>query len=82
VEYQTNTSCFDAVVFMDHGLAIVDCAEQSKNSSNFVSIQNKFIYVDIVAGVVKKEVHNEMYESFSWITRRKFARYHDPSSGY
>jgi hypothetical protein len=67
---------------MDHGLAIVDCAEQSRNSSNFVGIRNKFIYVDLTSGAIKKVVYNEMFESFTWISRRKFSRYHDPHTGY
>jgi hypothetical protein len=82
VEYQANTYCFDAVVYLDHGLAIVDCAEQSRNSSNFLGVKNKFIYLDLVTGGVRKEVYNELYESFSWVSRRKFSRYHDPHTGY
>lgn len=67
---------------MDHGLAIVDCVKQSGNSSNFIGAQNKFIYIDLATGNVKKTVMNEMYVPFTWISKRSFRRYHDPHTGY
>lgn len=42
VEYQENTTCFDAALFMDQGYAIVDCIEQINGTW-----QNKFIYVNL-----------------------------------
>jgi len=62
VEYQADTYCFDAALFLDQGLAIVDCAEQSRNSSNPIGVKNKFIYVDVASGGIRKVVYNELYE--------------------
>jgi hypothetical protein len=56
VEYEADTYCFDAALFMDHGLAIVDCTDQSQNSSNNTGIRNRFIYVDLVTGGIRKTV--------------------------
>lgn len=82
VLYEPNTVCFDAAVFMDSGIAIIDCAEISGKSSNFVGIKNKFVYINIATDAKEKVVYNDMYESFTSITRRKFTRYHDPHTGY
>lgn len=83
VLYEPRTVCYDAAVFMDKGIAIVDCTEFSGgNSSNIVGLKNKFVYVDLASESIKKVAYNEMYESFTNITRRKFSRYHDMHTGY
>jgi hypothetical protein len=47
-----------------------------------LKFRNKFIYLDLAKRTVLKEVPNEMFITFSNITKRKFTRYHDPQTGY
>lgn len=82
VEYSSNTRCFDAVVFREQHLAIVDCVVFSTNSVGLVGLRNQFIYVDLNTRQPTKHVNNEMYVSFMNITARRMTRFHDDHTGY
>lgn len=49
-----NVVCFDAALFMDHGLAIVDCAVTG--TSVFSSYKNVFYVIDLTDHSLKKVV--------------------------
>lgn len=74
-----NIVCFDAALFMDHGLAIVDCAKTG--SSIFSKYTNLFYVIDLTDHSVKKIIPNDLYISFSSITRRKLMKFSHPEAG-
>lgn len=49
-----DVSCFDAALFLDHGLAIVDCAK--KTGTLFNSYRNYWYIIDLTTHVLKKVV--------------------------
>jgi hypothetical protein len=73
VEFSKDTRCFDAAVFLDHGVAVVDCVVSNSSELGFGSLQNKFIYIDLTKRQVSKSVNNEMYVSFTnWYMLRSY----------
>jgi hypothetical protein len=82
VEFSKDTRCFDAAVFLDHGVAVVDCVVSNSSELGFGSLQNKFIYIDLTKRQVSKSVNNEMYVSFTNMTKRRVTRFHDPGTGH
>lgn len=82
VEFAAATKCFDAVVFPDHGVAIVDCISIGSSDPGFVGLRNKFIYIDLASRQPVRTVENEMYVAFANITARRMTRFTDPRTGY
>jgi hypothetical protein len=68
--------CFDAALFLDHGLAVVDCAK--KSGSIISSYRNYFYIIDLTNHSLKKLVENDLYVSFREITRRKLMKFSHP----
>ena len=58
VENNTNTTCYDAVVFMDKGIIIVDCAVHTSKDSHGYSYHNLFYYFKISDGSFIKSIEN------------------------
>ena len=71
--------CFDAALFLEHGLAIVDCAKTG--GKVFSSYTNYFYIVDLTDHTIKKKIQNEIFASFSEITRRKLLKFHHVEAG-
>ena len=69
VENNTNTTCYDAVVFMEKGIIMVDCAVHlSKKDDREYSYENYFYYFKISDGSpIGKPIKNEMYIPFEKI---------------
>ncbi len=68
--------CFDAALFLDQGLAIVDCAK--KGTSIFTTYKNYFYFIDLTNHSVKKIIQNDLYVGFKSITKRKMMKFTHP----
>ncbi len=71
--------CFDAALFLDHGLAVVDCAK--KTGSLFNSYRNYFYIIDLTTHTLKKVVENDLFVSYRSITKRKMLKFSHPEAG-
>lgn len=71
--------CFDAALFLDHGLAIVDCAK--KTGSLFNPYRNYFYIIDLTTHTLKKVIENDLFVSFKSITKRKMMKFSHPEAG-
>jgi hypothetical protein len=71
--------CFDAALFLEHGLAIVDCAKT--RGTAFTTYNNLFYIIDLTDHSLKKIVPNDMYIGFTSITKRKFMKFSHPDAG-
>lgn len=71
-----DVACFDAALFLDHGLAVVDCAKPSGRL--FSTYRNYFYIIDLTTHTVKKIVENDLFVSFSKITKRKMMKFSHP----
>jgi len=76
VTSDNQTYCYDAALFLEHGLAIVDCAKKSK--SFFASHDNIFIVVDLVNGKELNRIPNDLFIPFSQINRRSLLKFSHP----
>lgn len=71
VESDPNTVCFDAIWLRAAGLIMVDCVKKG----NF-ALQNIFLYLNATSQqVIPKQVENEMWLTFTSITRRRIFHY-------
>ena len=68
--------CFDAALFLDQGMAIVDCAR--KGGSLFSTYKNLFYFIDLTNHSVKKIIENDLYVGFRSITKRKMMKFTHP----
>jgi hypothetical protein len=75
---EDNVVCFDAALFLEHGLAYVDCAKTS--GTVFSTYSNVFYIVDLTDHSIK-QLPNDMYISFSKITKRTLQRFSHPLAG-
>jgi hypothetical protein len=71
--------CFDAALFLDHGLAVVDCAK--KTGSLFNAYRNYFYIIDLTTHTLKKIVENDLFVSYRSITKRKMLKFSHPEAG-
>lgn len=71
--------CFGAALLVDFGVGIVDCAKKQQDSPYF---DNYFIYVDLAAKKISKEVKNAAYVRYTEVTKRKLMKYKDLQTGY
>lgn len=76
---ESDEVCFDAALFMDHGLAIVDCAK--KGGKIFSTYTNNWYIMDLTTHTLKKKVQNDIYIDFQTITRRKLMKFSHPEAG-
>ena len=60
---ESDVSCFDAALFLDHGLAVVDCAK--KGGKVFSTYTNYWYIVDLTDHTIKKKIQNDMYIGYS-----------------
>lgn len=68
VEREPNISCYDAIWMRDQHLAIIDCAKKDTSGK----LHNIFMYVNTTSQTpLPTIVENDMYVSFSTITRRR-----------
>lgn len=74
-----DVTCFDAALFMDHGLAVVDCAK--KSGGIFSTYRNYFYIIDLTNHSVKKMVENDLYVNYKTITKRKMMKFSHPEAG-
>jgi len=72
-----NVKCFDAALFLDHGLAIVDCLRVNVNNDD-QPFTNIFFYLDLTGHTVAKVIQNEVYADFRTVTKRKLAKFTNP----
>lgn len=79
VTTEKDVSCFDAALFLDHGLAIVDCAR--KTDSLFNAYRNYFYIIDLTTHALKKVVENDLFVSFKSITKRRMMKFSHPEAG-
>jgi len=47
-----NVKCFDAALFLDHGMAIIDCLRINQNPSE--PFTNIFFYIDLTGHTVTR----------------------------
>lgn len=71
-----DVACFDAALFLDHGLAVVDCAK--KSGGLFNSYRNYFYIIDLTSHTLKKLVENDAYVNYNTITRRRLMKFSHP----
>jgi hypothetical protein len=71
--------CFDAALFLDHGLAVVDCAK--KTGSLFNAYRNYFYIIDLTSHTIKKTLENDLFVSYKSITKRKLMKFSHPEAG-
>lgn len=71
-----NVQCFDAALFLDHGLAIIDCVRT--DSTLLFSLVNEFYIVDLTTKTLKTIVRSDMFVNFQSITRRKLMKFSHP----
>lgn len=71
--------CFDAALFLDHGLAVVDCAK--KGGKAFSYYTNYWYVVDLTTHTIKKKIKNDIFIGFTSITRRKLLKFSHPDAG-
>ena len=76
VSNDSNIVCFDAALFLDHGLAIVDCARL--NEKRLTKYTNYWYVIDLTDHTLKKTVENDMYIGFTSITKRKLMKFSHP----
>jgi hypothetical protein len=74
-----DVSCFDAALFLDHGLVIVDCAK--KTGSLFNAYRNYWYVIDLTSHTLKKVIENDLFVSFKSITKRKLMKFSHPEAG-
>ena len=74
ISAEKNVRCFSAALFMEYGLAIVDCLHEK---SGFSPFENHFYYVDLTTHTVTHTVPNDMYVSFREIKARKILKFKD-----
>ncbi len=79
VTTEKDVTCFDAALFMDHGLAVVDCAK--KGSTVFSTYTNYWYIIDLTDHSVKKKLVNDLYVGYSSITRRSLMKFSHPEAG-
>ena len=72
-----NVRCFDGALFLDYGLAIVDCIRINPNNTD-QPFTNIFFYLDLTGHKITKIVQNELYADFRMVTRRKLAKFTNP----
>jgi hypothetical protein len=68
--------CFDAALFLDLGMAVVDCAK--KGGKLFSSYTNYWYIMDLTSHTLKKKVSNDIFINFQSITRRKLLKFNHP----
>jgi hypothetical protein len=71
--------CFDAALFLDQGLAIVDCAK--KGGKVFSTYTNYWYVVDLTSQTIKKKIQNDLYIGFTDISKRKLLKFTHPEAG-
>jgi hypothetical protein len=71
--------CFDAALFLDHGLAVVDCAKVG--GKLFSTYTNYWYIVDLTNHSIKKKLQNDLYVGFTSITKRKLMKFSHPEAG-
>ena len=74
-----NVVCFDAALFLDHGLAVVDCAE--KGTKTFSTYTNYWYIINLADHSVKKKLQNDLFIGYTSITRRKLMKFSHPEAG-
>lgn len=79
VAFEKEVICYDAALFLDHGLAIVDCAK--KSGSIFSTYRNYFYIIDLTTHTVKKVVENDLFVSYKSMTKRKMMKFSHPEAG-
>lgn len=72
-------SCFDAVLFMEDGLAVVDCT--LKGGKVFSTYTNYWYIVDLTNHSIKKTLKNDLYVGYTEITKRQLVRFSHPEAG-
>jgi hypothetical protein len=71
-----NLVCFDAVLFRDQFLVMVDCAIRTGSPDTGYDFQNQFLYINITEQkLLPWNISNEMYVPFRHIWHRKFYKY-------
>ena len=74
-----DVTCFDAALFLEHGLAVVDCTK--KGEKVFSSYANYWYILDLTDHTIKKIIKNDIYIGFSKITKRKLLKFSHPEAG-
>lgn len=66
VTNDSSIHCYDAVIFKNEGVALVDCAQTTT-----LGLQNWFLYVNITTKTFITKIKNDMYVPFNTIWHRK-----------
>lgn len=79
----TNLVCYDAVLFTDLSLAMVDCSTRVGSEELGFMYTNKFVYIDTVQKKVLPDmVDNELYVPYMNIRHRRFFKYTEDGYHY
>jgi hypothetical protein len=76
-----NVQCFDAALFLDHGIAIIDCLRNNINNLE-EPFTNLFFYIDLTEHKITKIVQNAVFADFKTVTKRKLATFTNPETHY
>ena len=76
-----NIQCFDAALFLDYGIAIVDCLKNNAIPAD-TPFTNLFFYIDLTGHAVTQIIENEVYADFRTVTKRKLAKFTKPTTHY
>jgi hypothetical protein len=80
IETDENVTCFDAALFLDHGLAVVDCAR--KGGKLFSTYTNYWYIVNLASQTHEiKKVENDLYIGYRSITRRSLMKFTHAEAG-
>ena len=77
VTHDSAERCFGGAMFLDYGIAIIDCLRTTDNG-----LQNFFVYLDLANHNITKRVDNAMFVRFSEVRQRKTYRFKDPITSY
>lgn len=79
----TNLECYDAVLFPDQSLAMLDCATRVGSEELGFGYTNKFVYIDTAQKKVLPDmVDNELYVPYTSIRHRRFFKYTEDGYHY
>ena len=60
---EKDVECFDAALFLEHGLAVVDCAK--KGERTFSTYTNYWYIADLTDHSIKKKIKNDLFIGFN-----------------
>lgn len=74
-----DVNCFDAALFLEHGMAVVDCTK--KGGKVFSTYTNYWYIADLTNHSIKKIIKNDLYIGFTSISKRQLLKFSHPEAG-